>query len=84
MIVRAASRPGTREVLSLATLAILAALILAARPQCAAQQTANIPLSSYEGQNVSSVQIQGRPDVSLSDLHALISVQKGQPLAGER
>ena len=46
-----------------------------------AQQFAGQQLSSYIGQNVSSVQIAGQPDVSFDKVADLISVQKGKPLS---
>ena len=44
-------------------------------------QMPNQQLSSYIGQNVSSVDIAGRPDVTFKSVQSLISVKPGQPLS---
>ena len=45
-----------------------------------AQQVPGVQVSSYEGQNVSSVDIAGRPDVTLDSVQGLIAVKPNQPL----
>src|SRR5580704_18550676 len=45
-----------------------------------AQQVPGVPVSSYEGQNVSSVDVAGRPDVTLDSVQGLIAVKPNQPL----
>jgi len=45
-----------------------------------AQAIPNIGVSSYVGQNVSSVTVAGRPDVSFSSVQNLISVEPDKPL----
>jgi outer membrane protein insertion porin family len=47
----------------------------------AAQQFAGQQLSSYVGQNVSSVQVAGQPDVSFDKVSHLIKVEQGKPLS---
>ena len=44
-------------------------------------QMPNQQLSSYIGQNVASVDIAGRPDVTFKSVQSLISVKPGQPLS---
>ncbi len=44
-------------------------------------QMSNQQLSSYIGQNVASVDIAGRPDVTFKSVQGLISVKPGQPLS---
>jgi outer membrane protein insertion porin family len=46
----------------------------------AAQGLPNLGVSSYEGQNVSSVEIAGRPGVTLDSVQGLVAVKAGRPL----
>lgn len=48
-----------------------------------AQQASDL-LPSYEGQNVSSVEIAGRPDIDQSALEPLLAQKSGQPLSREK
>ena len=48
-----------------------------------AQGVPDLPVSSYVGQNVSSVDIAGRPDVTLDSVKGLIAVKPNQPLTVE-
>ena len=43
----------------------------------------NMGVSSYVGQNVSSVDVAGRPDVTLDSVQGLIAVKPNQPLTQE-
>ncbi len=54
-------------------------VVLTAAGACA-QQVPGVPVSSYEGQNVSSVDIAGRPDVTLDSVQGLLAVKPNQPL----
>ena len=55
-------------------------LALAAIP-CLAQQMPSLGLSAYAGQNVSSVDIAGQPDVTFSSVQHVIAVKQGKPLS---
>lgn len=57
-------------------------LALAAIP-CLAQQMPSLGLSAYAGQNVSSVDIAGQPDVTLPSVQSVIAVKQGKPLSEE-
>ena len=50
-------------------------LALAAIP-CLAQQMPSLGLSAYAGQNVSSVDIAGQPDVTLHSVQGVIAVKQ--------
>lgn len=60
------------------------AMVIAALVACAvgarAQGFATLGVSSYVGQNVSSVDIAGRPDISFGSVQDLISVEPDKPL----
>ena len=43
----------------------------------------SLGVSAYLGQNVSAVDVAGRPDVTFSDIQRLISVKQGKPLTQE-
>src|SRR5215469_4330778 len=45
-----------------------------------AQQSPNQTVSAYAGQNISSVDVAGRPDVTYNGVQSAISVKHGQPL----
>jgi outer membrane protein assembly factor BamA len=55
-------------------------LLLLASSPALAQGLPNLGVSSYAGQNVSSVGIAGRPDVSFNSVQSLITVQPDKPL----
>ncbi len=45
-----------------------------------AQGLTNLGVSSYEGQNVSSVGVAGRPDITFDSVQSAIAVQPDKPL----
>ena len=55
-------------------------VLLTAHTLLVAQGLPNLGVSSYVGQNVSSVNIAGQPDISFKSVQDLISVQRGKPL----
>lgn len=59
--------------------AAMALTALWSAPACA-QSVGTQLLSTYLGQNVSSIDIAGRPDVTLDQISRLLSVQKDKPL----
>ena len=64
----------------LAVAALLASLAVSG----VAQQLPGETVSSYVGQNVSSVQVAGRPDVTLDSVQGLIEVKPNQPLTQDK
>src|SRR5512142_947381 len=44
------------------------------------QEFPSMPVSSYVGQNVSSVEVAGRPDVTYTSVQGLIALKPNQPL----
>jgi|HubBroStandDraft_5_1064220.scaffolds.fasta_scaffold04824_3 outer membrane protein insertion porin family len=60
------------------------ATVLLCLPAGAQLQGPTLGVSSYVGQNVSSVEVAGRPDVSYTDVQGLIAVKPNQPLTEEQ
>jgi outer membrane protein assembly factor BamA len=58
--------------------------LLFASPTKVQAQYARIPLSAYEGQNVSSVVLAGRPDLDSAKFLPLITQHAGEPFAQEK
>ena len=59
---------------------LAAVLAFAAPLSLLAQQMPSLGVSAYAGQNVSSVDVAGRPDVTFSDIQRLVAVKQGKPL----
>ena len=56
------------------------ATVLAVCLTAFAQEFPSMPVSSYVGQNVSSVEVAGRPDVSYNTVQGMIALKPNQPL----
>src|SRR5215471_13107862 len=67
-----------RLVWSLASVA--AGLVVCLATGVLAQEFPSMPVSSYVGQNVSSVEVAGRPDVTYDTVQGMIALKPNQPL----
>ncbi|HLJ90225.1 MAG TPA: POTRA domain-containing protein [Candidatus Angelobacter sp.] len=82
-LVKSALRRGGGTCASIFRLHLLALIFLLISLKISAQQVAQ-PSISYEGQNVSSIEIAGRPDVKMDALESLILQKTNTPYSQEK